>query len=158
MSKVAENKLYQIFTITLKGYSAHKTCVIVDHENETLAYISDISYVNTSRHNLYHTGQHQCRLIQTEVFITSDELKLLLTIKYISSDYEGLSVGNGNISNERNVLNYPEGIANGNEIKVLSDGNMMWLTLTSNDYYNYGYYLGYVEAVNMTIDGKEIHK
>ncbi|XP_071830018.1 uncharacterized protein [Apostichopus japonicus] len=120
--------------------------------------VSDISYVNTSRHNLYHTGQHQCRLIQTEVFITSDELKLLLTIKYISSEYGVFSVGNGNISNERNVLNYPEGIANGNEIKVLSDGNMMWLTLTSNDYYNYGYYLGYVEAVNMTIDDLDCEK
>lgn len=80
---------------------------------------------------------------------------MLLTIEYMSiAGGDNLRVGNGNISSERNILEYQQGDFS-DEIRVLSEENIMWLTFTSDDYDNYGLFSGFIEAVNMTMDGKQ---
>lgn len=80
---------------------------------------------------------------------------MLLTIEYMSiAGGDNLRVGNGNISSERNILEYQQGDFS-DEIRVLSEENIMWLTFTSDDYDNYALFSGFIEAVNMTKDGKQ---
>lgn len=80
---------------------------------------------------------------------------MLLTIEYLFTEYnfDRLRVGNGNITNERNILQYSGGPFV-DEIRVLSEGNVMWLTFTSDSYNQYRGFSGFIEAVHMTIDGK----
>lgn len=105
----------------------------------------------------FYTGE--CGIQQEEFFVAPRGLQLLLTIDYVNTDNWGdvLKVGNGNISNEHTIFQYTGGrIVAG--ISVLSQGNMIWMTFTS-DEYSYDWFdsrgvSGYVKAVNMTIDGK----
>lgn len=105
----------------------------------------------------FYTGE--CGIQQEEFFIAPRGLQLLLAIGYVDTNNWGdvFKVGNGNISNEHTVFQYTGGrIVAG--ISVLSQGNMIWMTFTSDGYHNDWYYRrglsGYVKAVNMTIDGK----
>ncbi|XP_071829991.1 uncharacterized protein [Apostichopus japonicus] len=117
--------------------------------------VSDI-YNVTARHNVtshnYDTGTYLCNLHQEEVYIAPDGLHLLLTIEYFYTEYgDYLRVGNGNVTNERNILLYDQGRFN-NEIRVLSEENIMWLTFTSDSYYSYDGFSGFVEPVTTTLD------
>ncbi|XP_071829988.1 uncharacterized protein [Apostichopus japonicus] len=118
--------------------------------------LSDI-YNVTSRHNITShntdTGSYLCNLHQEEVYIAPDGLHLLLTIEYFNTDYgDYLRVGNGNVSNERNILLYDQGPFN-NEIRVLSEENIMWLTfITDHDNNVRVGFSGFVEPVNMTLE------
>ncbi|PIK41197.1 putative CUB and sushi domain-containing protein 1-like, partial [Apostichopus japonicus] len=120
------------------------------------AILSDI-YNVTSRHNVtshnHDTGSYPCNLHQEEVYIAPDGLHLLLTIEFFNTDYADLlRVGNGNVSNERNILVYDGGLFD-NEIRVLSEENSMWLTfITDHDIYVGVGFSGFVEPVNMTLE------
>ncbi|PIK59213.1 hypothetical protein BSL78_03852 [Apostichopus japonicus] len=146
-----ENVMWLTFTSDIYdsygGFSG-----FVEPVNMTL----DDVYNVTARHNVtshnYDTGSYSCNLHQEEVYIAPDGLHLLLTIEYFNTDYgDYLRVGNGNVTNERYVLLYDQGSFD-NEIRILSEENVMWLTFTSDNYYNYGGFSGFVEPVNMTLD------
>lgn len=100
-----------------------------------------------------YDGDNRSCGIQQEVFIAPEGLELLLNIDYLNMQFQGdmLSIGNGNILHERILLEYSNG-AFLSEIRVLSDGGVMWISvLLGDEYSSFG---GYVEVVNMTIEGK----
>lgn len=79
---------------------------------------------------------------------------MLLTIDYLDTGdiYDFLKVGNGNITDERNVLQYSGG-PHVDEIRVLSEGSVMWLSFESNEYYYQEGFTGFVEAVDINVEG-----
>lgn len=104
----------------------------------------------------FNTEEYPCNLQQTEIFIAPDGLHVLLTISYLliwDSD-DILTIGNGITTDSGHILSLSGG-SHPVELKVLSEGNEMWLTFTSDRSYNYGGFSGFVEPVNMTLDGKQ---
>lgn len=88
------------------------------------------------------------------IFIAPEGMHVLINIDFIRTErgYDYLEIGNGNITNQESVLQFSGGPFV-DEIKVVSEGNQMWLTFTTDETDNYQGFRGFAEPVNFTTNG-----
>lgn len=116
----------------------------------------------SSRRNItslnFHDEWLRCNIHQEEIFVAPEGLNIFLVIEYFNSYGNVLKIGNGNITLQDNIVEFRGGDFV-DEIRILSDDNVMWLTFTLDEYNYYGQgFSGYVETVNTTLDGKNTIK
>ncbi|XP_071829391.1 scavenger receptor cysteine-rich domain-containing protein DMBT1-like isoform X12 [Apostichopus japonicus] len=115
------------------------------HEVITLESRYNFNSVN------FDNYQYPNNLRQEMIFIAPEGMHVLINIDFIRTErgFDYLIIGNGNITNQESVLQFSGGPFV-DEIKVVSEGNQMWLTFTTDDIVNYQGFRGFAEPVNFT--------
>lgn len=104
---------------------------------------------------MFNSGYYPCNLQQEEIFVAPIGWKILLTITFIHTEelYDVLKIGYGDNPMTGKVAEYSGGPLN--EIKILSEGNKLWLTFTSDGSVNLEGFTGIVQPINGSANGDE---